>query len=239
MNTQQIKIEGIPAILWGPDADKLFIAVHGDGSNKMDADITILAQEVVTKGYQLLSFDLPENGERKDEARQLNPQNAIEDLSKIIKYAHSVADDISLYGCSLGAYFSMLAFRDEEIEQALFLSPVVDMKRIINNMMTWFDVSEKRLEREKEIPTPAKTLYWGYYQYVCSHPVRWDKHTAILYGAQDGLCEADYVKSFAKRTQADLTVMANGEHHFHTEQQLAFYRDWLKKKLSAFYTEHR
>lgn len=231
MVKQQIEIEGIPAILWGAKADKLFIAVHGDGSHKADIDIEILANEVVLRGYQVLSFDLPENGDRKKEPRQCNPHNAIKDLTKIIEYALARTSDISLFGCSIGAYFSMLAYHDRPIKQALFLSPVVDMKRIIENMMLWFDISEERLKQEKEISTPAKTLYWDYYQYVLTHPVRWNKPTAILYGAKDTLCELDYVSDFAKSVHGGLTILENGEHYFHTEQQLAFYRDWLKKQI--------
>jgi hypothetical protein len=66
---------------------------------------------------------------------------------------------------------------------------------------------------------------------VCDHSVRWDKPTAILYGAQDTLCEADYVRVFVARINADLTVFADGEHWFHTEEQLVFYRDWLQEKI--------
>ena len=36
MESQYVKIENIPAVLWGPAADKLFIAVHGDQFNKAD-----------------------------------------------------------------------------------------------------------------------------------------------------------------------------------------------------------
>lgn len=45
---------------------KIFIAVHGNMSNKEDAVIQILAEEADRKGYQVLSFDLPEHGERKE-----------------------------------------------------------------------------------------------------------------------------------------------------------------------------
>lgn len=38
---------------------------------------------------------------------------------------------ISIFGCSMGAYFSLLAYKNEALEHALFLSPVVDMKKIL------------------------------------------------------------------------------------------------------------
>ena len=53
------KIENIPAILWGEKSDNLFIAVHGNMSNKADDAIVIFAEEATAAGYQVLSFDLP------------------------------------------------------------------------------------------------------------------------------------------------------------------------------------
>jgi len=232
MKKQCLMIEGIPAVLWGEASDELFIAVHGDQSNKEDKVIAILAEEATAKGYQTLSFDLPEHGERKEENRLRNVPSCIEDLSKIMGYARTISEDISLFGCSLGAYFSMMAYGSDLLLQALFLSPVVDMRRIIENMMICFDVSKERLEREKEISTSVKTLYWDYYQYVTRHPVLWDKPTAILYGRQDTLCEYEYIKKFADYAHADWTVMEDGEHFFHTDAQLSFFREWLGKVMN-------
>lgn len=182
MEKQSLLIERIPSILWGPASDNLLIAVHGDQSNKADEVISILAGAAVEKGYQVLSFDLPEHGERREETLICNAQNCVRDLMHILKYARTCSNSISVFGCSIGAYFSMLAYKDEQIRQALFLSPVVDMKRIINNMMTWFDVSEERLEKEQEVVTPIKTLYWDYYQYVLHHPLIYlSKYTKIHY----------------------------------------------------------
>ncbi len=61
----------------------------------------------------------------------------------------------------MGAYFSLLAYNHFPLRQCLFLSPVLDMDRIIKNMMTWFSVSDERLKVEKEISTPiGQTLDW-------------------------------------------------------------------------------
>lgn len=231
MERQYLSIEGISALLWGPASDRLFIAVHGDQSNKEDAVIAILAEEALAKGYQVLSFDLPEHGARKEEKTPCKPENCIADLNTVLRYAQGCAEQISLFGCSIGAYFAMLAYRDERIAQALFLSPVVDMRRIIENIMTWFGVSAERLEMEQEIATPAKTLYWDYYQYVLAHPVEWNKPTALLYGAQDSLCEFATIQEFAERVHGDMTILEGGEHFFHTEEQLSFFRQWLRHRI--------
>ncbi|MDQ0150269.1 putative alpha/beta-fold hydrolase [Eubacterium multiforme] len=66
MIKDRFNINNIPTVLWGEKSKKLFIAVHGNMSNKEDIVIQILAEEALQKGYQVLSFDLPEHGERKN-----------------------------------------------------------------------------------------------------------------------------------------------------------------------------
>lgn len=225
-------IEGIPALLWGHRPDKLFIAVHGDRSHKEDAVLALFAEEAAAKGWGMVSFDLPEHGEREGDPYLCNARNCVRDLKKVMTYARRTANDIALFGCSIGAYFGMLALKDEPIRQALFLSPVVDMKRIIDNIMTWFGIGEERLKLEGEIATPARTLYWDYYAYVLEHPVKWDKPTSLLCGGEDDLCEFDIVSEFAARSHADVTVLESAGHYFHTEEELVFFRQWLRDKIS-------
>lgn len=67
MKIERKVIDGIPALIWGDKSDKVFITVHGNMSNKEDEVIKILAEIVVNSGYQLLSFDLPEHGDRKND----------------------------------------------------------------------------------------------------------------------------------------------------------------------------
>lgn len=231
MGRQILTIENIPAVLWGPKRDNLLIAVHGNQSHKTDVVISLVAELAVERGYQVLSFDLPEHGERKDENRICDAKNCVEDLKKIIQYVRTLSDNISLFGCSIGAYFSMLAYQDESIEKALFLSPIVDMKRLIENMMEWFEVSKERLEREGEVATPINNLYWHYYQYVLQHQVKWHKPTAILYGSKDELTEYEVINDFVEKSNASLTILENSEHFFHSAEQLAFLRGWLCQNL--------
>ncbi|MDL2218138.1 alpha/beta hydrolase [Oscillospiraceae bacterium OttesenSCG-928-G22] len=233
METKTFMIGNIPSMLWGPESDKLLIAVHGNQSHKADVVIEIAASIAVEKGHRVLSFDLPEHGDRKEEPRLCDAQNCVEDLAQVMQYVRSISDCISIFGCSIGAYFSMLAFQDEPVQKALFLSPIVDMKRLIENMMKWFDVSEARLEKERQVATPINTLYWHYYQYVRQHPVKWDKPTALLYGAKDELSEYEVVQDFAKRCHASLSVLEGSEHFFHTERQLDFLKKWLRENLEV------
>ena len=152
MKTTRIKINNIPSIIWGEKSNKVFLAVHGNMSNKEDEVIKILANKIVSKGYQLLSFDLPEHGERKDNKEYLcKVQNCVSDLEQIIEYAKVNYDEINLWACSMGAYFSLLAYKEENIRNSLFLSPVVDMKVIIDNIMLWSNTTERELEENCEL----------------------------------------------------------------------------------------
>lgn len=124
----------------------------------------------------------------------------------------------------------MSALADRKIEKAYFISPVVDMERLIRNMMQWTKVTEDDLQKQKEIPTFfGETLSWDYLCYVREHPVTWTVPTHILYGKKDNLTSYETIVEFADRIVATLTVMENGEHWFHTEEQVDFLSDWIKQ----------
>lgn len=232
METKRIKINNIPSIIWGEKSSKVFIAIHGNMSNKEDKVIEILANKVTNKGYQLISFDLPEHGERKIDTNYLcKVQNCINDLKQIIEYAKANYNEINIWACSIGAYFSLLAYKDEDLKQCLFLSPVVNMKIIIENMMLLSNTTEKELNEKQEIKTDfGQTLYWDYYLYVKENPItNWNKKTYILYGNKDNMQNESIIKDFSNEFNCDLTILKNGEHYFHTEEQLNFYNDWLDK----------
>lgn len=228
-----ILIDKIPAILWGEISPKLFIAVHGNMSSKNDVPIAILAEEALQLGYQVLSFDLPEHGDRINDETPCKVQNCVTDLEKVLSYAVNNAETISLFANSMGAYFSLLTYKNTKLKQCLFLSPLVDMASMINHMMTCFHITEERLEKEQEIETPiGHTLYWDYYQYVKQNPItKWDTPTSILYGKKDELCEYDTVFAFAKTYHCDFEIADNAKHYFHTDEDLSIYRNWLKRNI--------
>ncbi|WP_312649609.1 alpha/beta hydrolase [Aminipila sp.] len=238
MEKEYIKIKNqnvvIPAVLWGKENSKLFIAVHGNMSNKEDSVISILAEKAVEKGYKVVSFDLPMHGERVKQKYECNPQNCVSDLLAVYEYAKEISQDISLFSCSMGAYFSLLAYRDFGLKQALFLSPVVNMEQIIHNMMAGFGVSEERLQKEKIIELPiGQNLEWDYFSYVKANPIdfEWNTPTAILYGTADNLCEWKEISSFTERYHVNLQVLEQGEHYFHTQEQLAVFNSWIDNNL--------
>lgn len=230
MKKEKIKINTIPSIIWGEKSDKIFIAIHGNMSNKEDDVIRLLAENITTKGYQVLSFDLPEHGERKSDENYLcKVQNCINDLKQVIEYVKSNYSEISIWACSMGAYFSLLAYKDEDIKQCLFLSPVVNMKIIIDNMMMWSNTTEKELAEKLEIKTDfEQTLYWDYYLYVKNNPIsEWNKKTSILYGSNDNMQNENIIKDFAEKFNCNLSILEKGEHYFYTKEQLDYYKKWI------------
>ncbi|MEL7656754.1 MAG: alpha/beta hydrolase, partial [Bacillota bacterium] len=59
------EIQGIPVIVYGEPSEKVFLFIHGKNGYKEEADP--FAAIACRKGYQVLSFDLPEHGERRNE----------------------------------------------------------------------------------------------------------------------------------------------------------------------------
>ena len=57
--------------------------------------------------------------------------------------------------------------------------------------------------------------------------------TEILYAGNDTLVSRETVNRFISNHNAQLTVMENGEHWFHTEEQLAFLDGWMKKAIGS------
>lgn len=138
---------------------------------------------------------------------------------------------ITLIANSIGAYFSMCAGIDALLRRAYFISPIVDMERLIRSMMAWADVTEEALQRRGVIPTAfGEDLSWAYLCYVRSHPVSWNVPTEILYGSADELTAYETIAAFAAAHRAGLTVMDGGEHWFRTPEQMAFLDDWIRQR---------
>lgn len=231
IETQRLTIQNIPAILWGAPSEAVYVFVHGKMSKKEEAEG--VAAIVTQRNMQVLSFDLPEHGERIKEERTCSVQNGVEDLTHIMEFVKSRWKSYSLFASSLGAYFSLIAYQDVPFRKCLFLSPILDMETLIQSMMQWFNVSEKELEEKQEIETPmGEKLIWDYYQYVRQHPIeKWNPETFILYGEKDALTPRTVLDAFASRFHCHVDIVKDGEHYFHTEEHRERLRQWLVEKL--------
>ena len=139
-------------------------------------------------------------------------------------------DRVTLIANSIGAYFSMHAGIDGLIERADFISPIVDMQGLILGMLARAGATEAALRARGTIPTDlGEDLSWAYLSYVRAHPIRWAAPTDILYGEFDALTPREAVEAFARAHHAGLTVLPGSEHWFHTEAQMTFLDDWIRK----------
>lgn len=226
MKEERIKINNIPTIVWGEKSDKVYLWVHGKMSSKEYA--STFAKIAEEKGYQTVSFDLPGHGDRAEENERCDIWNGMRDLALVGEYVFANWKEVSLFACSLGAYFSLNTYHTFDFKKCLFQSPILDMEYLIGQMMMWFDVSEERLEEEKEVDTPIDILSWNYYQYVKAHPIQnWKIPTRILFGGKDNLQSMDVVKNFAKKYSCLLTVAEKSEHPFMEEADGMIVWQWL------------
>ena len=230
MKTTKFYIGKIPVIIWGAKSDKVYIYVHGKMSDKESAET--FARIAENRGYQTISFDLPEHGERRSENYRCDIWNGISDLHRISFYTFADWKSVSLFACSLGVYFSLQAYKNITFEKCFFLSPIVNMEYLIKNMFQWFHVTEEMLCIKREILTPIDTLSWDYYQYVKKNPVtRWNSPTYILYGGKDNLQSLQVIENFAKSNSVSLTISEQSEHSFMENGDDKIIKSWICDNL--------
>ena len=197
---------------------KSILYIHGKGGNAQEAEQfkdCCLGYDI--HGINLVAFTPWETSEQI--------QNAYNELKEIYDVVYLIAN-------SIGAYLSMYALQECEIENAFLISPILDMEKLILDMMKWANVSEEQLKRECEIETEfGETLSWDYLNFTRDNLVEWDCETSILYGENDNMTSRKTVNKFAETHNAILTVMKNGEHWFHTPEQMVFLCSWLKSFL--------
>ncbi len=228
MKVQFVKIKNIPTVIYGEKTDKVYIFIHGKQGYKEEGED--LAGIVCNKGYQVISIDLPGHGERKAEAKDFLPWKVVPELQSVMKYVRENWSIVSLRANSIGAYFSMLAYYCEPLNNVLFVSPILDMVKLIQDMMIWAGVTERELQETQIIQTAfGETLDWQYYQYTKEkQPINWSHQTNILYAGKDNLTNIQTVNEFVANHGCKLTVMEDGEHWFHTPGQLAVLDKWTE-----------
>ena len=160
-----------------------------------------------------------------------SPWETGQEIRIAVEELKSKFENVILIANSIGAFFSMNAGIDEMIQKANFISPIVDMEKLITDMMKLANVTEQELESKGMIHTDfGEDLSWEYLNYVRCHSIEWRVPTQILYGSKDHLMSIETITEFALKHQATLTVMEGGEHWFHTEEQMLFLDNWIKEK---------
>lgn len=230
MKKENIIINGIPAVIWGEKSDKAFIYVHGKMADKECAGAFAAAAD--KKGWQTVSFDLPEHGGRKKEGKRCDVFNCVPELTEIYEFVRGKWRLLGLSACSIGAYFSLNAYSGIRFEKCLFQSPIADMNYLVNSMLSWFNATEERLEREQEISTPVDLLTWRSYTYIKENPITvWNTPTAVLYGGRDTLQSRGAIEGFCLRFGCSLTVSENSEHPFMNGSDFPIVEKWLADNI--------
>ena len=194
----------------------LIVYVHGKGGNADEA----LHYKSLFPEADVLGFDY----------KAETPWDAKKEFPFYFDSVVASYDGVILIANSIGAFFSMNALGDKPIKQAYFISPMVNLEKLIYDMMKWAGVSEEELREKKTVPTNfGETLSWEYLCYVRENPIKWRIPTKILYGSNDNLTSLETMREFAQKIGAPLTVMDGGEHWFHTAEQMAFLDRWIRE----------
>lgn len=198
----------------------IVIYVHGKGGSAEEAE----HYRPLFPEAEVIGFDY----------HAQTPWEAKEEFPRFFAAQRERCGSLTLAANSIGAFFSLSSLSGALVDRAYLISPVVDMERLIGSMMQWAGVSERELAQRLEIPTSfGETLSWRYLTYVREHPIAWRVPTCILYGERDHLTDMETIKAFAARTGAELTVMPDGEHWFHTDEQMRFLDEWLLRSSAG------
>ena len=157
------------------------------------------------------------------------PWDFQKEFSNFIDNIYTKYKKISIIANSIGAYFTMLSLTNKNIEKAFFISPIVDMEKLIIDMMFLENITEEELYKKKEIKTSfGETISWKYLTFVRKNPIEWNVLTYILYGEKDNMTSYEAILNFTNKSKANLTIMRDGEHWFHTDEQMEFLNNWIK-----------
>ena len=195
----------------------LIVYVHGKGGSAGEAAY----YKTLFLNREVIGFDY----------RSQTPWEAKKEFLAFFTEQRGRCEHVTLVANSIGAFFALSSLDQTMVDRAYFISPIVDMENLICNMMQWSNVTEQELAEKREIATNfGETLSWAYLCYVRRHPIIWNVPTCILYGGHDNLTSIETVSAFAAQHHADLTVMPDGEHWFHTKEQMQFLDHWVRER---------
>ena len=151
---------------------KAILYVHGKGGNAKEAE----HYKDICSGYDLFGLDY----------KFFTPWETKDEFISEYEKLSARYDSITVIANSIGAFFTMNALTEKKIERAFFISPIVNMEKLISDMMMWANVTEQELRDKQKIETSfGETLSFEYLCYVRDNPIVWNVPTHILYAGKD------------------------------------------------------
>ena len=237
MKTETMHIGSIPAVLYGEASDKIVLYLHGKYGRKEEA--LTLAPVFREAGWQVLAVDLPEHGERAGNSGDLNsggiqkkcyPWVVIPEWQSVVRWIRERYTRIVFCAVSMSAWFLMRSFRSEQFEKCLFISPIVDMRLLIENRMAKAGITASDLGWKQFLPdADGEMIVWDFYAYAAYQPIScWNTPTEILYAGGDAMQPEETVRRFAERFGCGLTVI-DGEHYIPTDTPVL--QEWIRNMM--------
>ncbi|MBQ8333949.1 MAG: alpha/beta hydrolase [Clostridia bacterium] len=237
MKTETLCIDGIPAVLYGEASEKIVLWLHGKYGRKEEA--LTLSPIFCEAGWQVLAVDLPEHGERANAAdehtaggapKKCYPWVVIPEWQAVVQWLRERYSRIIFCAVSMSAWFLMRAFRSERFEHCLMISPIVDMRLLIEDKMKKAGITASDLGWKQSLPdADGEMIVWDFYAYAAYQPIsRWETPTEILYARGDTLQPEEIMQKFARRFGCGLTVI-DGEHYLPPDTPPV--QEWVREQL--------
>ena len=100
----------------------VIVYVHGKGENAEEANYY---RKFFNDDFDIIGFDY----------KSENPWDAKSEFSDYFDSIIPEYNKTILIANSIGAYFSLISLADKKIEKAMLISPIVDMERLILDMI--------------------------------------------------------------------------------------------------------
>ena len=107
----------------------------------------------------------------------------------------------------------------------------MDMERLICDRICAAGITEQILRKRGRYPArEGDMLSWDYLCWVRAHPAKdWYCPQYILSGENDSMTDLATIRTYTAQSGAELIIVPQGEHWFHTPEQLAVMADWERK----------
>ena len=198
--------------------NKVIVYIHGMHGTAKEANDFIDLPD-----YDVIGIDYP-NGQPWDVGEAVRKE-----FEQIIK----PYDEVVVVANSIGWLYTYECLTSFNIKHAFFISPVASMFEVINGMMKMNNISLEELKEKKLIKTPNGILLsYDYYMYFSTYKDNWKPQTEVLWGTKDKMVSRKSVEDFVSlRPNRSLTIKEGAEHHFHTEEEKEFIRNWINRLI--------